>query len=146
MRVLVVDDDLGMCETLSAILEIEGAESILEQKACRPSKERGIGLGFVLMDIGMPPMDGMDACKVIKAKNPDVKIGFMTPSTADDRLREILEGDGGRIVFKPFLTLRRCLYLLQNVNLSGLVDQEYERVLYLSSSNSSSDIIGSLPF
>ncbi len=81
IKTLVVDDHAIMRDAIRALLshhddiEIvgeasEGTESI--------KKARELGPDVVLMDIGMPGLNGIEATHRIKRKNPKVKILFVT--------------------------------------------------------------------
>ena len=56
---------------------------------------------FILMDIKMPVMDGLEATKILKAQNPDVKIIAQTAyAMAGDR-EKLLESGFDDYISKP---------------------------------------------
>lgn len=115
MRILVVDDDPSMCETLSDILEDKGYEVTTAndgREAVEKTKQKEFGL--VLMDIKMPKMNGVEACKIMRSERPDMKIILMTAYAVEDLVQEALKDETVGIFFKP-LDLEKVIQLLQNI-------------------------------
>lgn len=66
-KILIADDDNEMLETLSSMLEAEGYQVLKAengQEAVELAREELPAL--VMLDIHMPVMDGLRACKAIK--------------------------------------------------------------------------------
>lgn len=66
-KILIADDDTEMLETLSSMLEAEGYQVIKAengQEAVELARKELPAL--VMLDIHMPVMDGLTACKEIK--------------------------------------------------------------------------------
>ena len=105
LRVLVVDDDLGIRTTLKEILEgwgcsIETAADGLEALACVDASD----LDLVLSDVVMPNMDGHDLFLAIREHRPGLPVLMMTAFHYDkDHIlkRSRLEGLPGVIFKKP---------------------------------------------
>src|SRR3990172_2846365 len=73
--VMIVDDEEGIRETLSGILEDEGYESITAssgEDAVKKSKE--IAPDVVLLDVWLTGMDGIETLKKLKASHPDMPV------------------------------------------------------------------------
>jgi CheY-like chemotaxis protein len=100
MRVLVVDDELGMRETLVDILVYSGFEADSaangEEALQRLTKE---SYDVIVMDVRMPGRDGVEVLRVIGSPPPPVIL--MTAYASDERLEE-----GAALAFavvhKPF--------------------------------------------
>jgi DNA-binding response OmpR family regulator len=104
-RILLVDDDTLLCETLKDqfalhqefALEIVGTA----QKAIARAKEEA-HIDLVLLDVGLPDMDGREACRLMRQN------GFKSPiimlTGADSDADEVLGLNSGAndYVTKPF--------------------------------------------
>lgn len=81
MRLLIVDDDETIIESLTIILSTEDAFTIVGH--AQNGKEamefcEQTSVDVILMDIQMPIMDGISACRSIKKMNPNCKIIMLT--------------------------------------------------------------------
>ena len=103
-RILVVDDDPGMCETLSDILEDKGfavgtaqdGRSAIDQMKAEP-------YDLILIDIMMPGMNGVEALQEIKAINPHAMTFIMTGhSRLEGLVSEALWAGVDGVLYKPF--------------------------------------------
>lgn len=103
-KILVVDDEPQIRRIMrvtltSAGYEIEdaktGEEALLKVREFRPD--------LVLLDINMPGMGGLDACKVIRAGS-DVAIIMLTVIDTEAAKVEALDAGADDFVTKPFST------------------------------------------
>jgi CheY-like chemotaxis protein len=103
-KVLVVDDDPAILEICSDLLQTEGytvtiatnGQQALEQIRMNPPN-------VVLMDIMMPILDGVEACRQVKA-NPttaDIPVVLMSARTNLTRQSQDL-ASADALVAKPF--------------------------------------------
>ncbi len=105
VRILVVDDDLGICRSLQEILSAEGC--IVETAGDGAEALRRLAracFDVVLTDVVMPNMDGYDLYTAIRANHPDLPVLMMTAFYYDkDHIikRSRLEGLEGVIFKKP---------------------------------------------
>ena len=105
LRVLIVDDDAGVCDSLRDLLEgerccVETAPSGVH--AIRSLERQPFDL--VLSDVVMPDMDGYELYQAIKAKTPELPVVLMTAFNYDkDHIikRSCLDGLQGVIFKKP---------------------------------------------
>jgi len=122
-RVLVVDDEVDLANVLHSGLKRAGYDVIVAYNtALRLTAEQPPDLA--LLDISMEPMDGLQLCRALRARQGDaLPIIFLT---ARDQLTDIVVGlDQGAddYVTKPFAfpelearirgVLRRCAYQRQ---------------------------------
>jgi two-component system response regulator MprA len=103
MRVLVVDDDPAVSGALNRALRLEGYEvtlaadgpSALEEIAVRPPDA-------VILDIGLPIIDGLDVCRRLRAAGDDSPVLMLTARDAiNDRVQGLDAGADDYLV-KPF--------------------------------------------
>lgn len=138
IRLLIADDEDLLRSALAALLALEPdltvvAEAATSTDAVRLAREHRPDIA--VLDLEMPPADGLAAAEEIRAENPDVRIvlvtrharpgvlrralaagvsGFVPKTTAAERLAEIIrEIAGGRRYVDPdiaasALTEDRC--------------------------------------
>ncbi|HOC07052.1 MAG TPA: response regulator transcription factor [Bacillota bacterium] len=103
MRVLIVDDDALIRDSLKMLLELEGDFEVLGlagngQEAldfCRRDLP-----DLVLMDIRMPVMDGVMGTKRIKALYPQVQVVILTTFRDDEYIKEALKNGAAGYILK----------------------------------------------
>ncbi len=101
--VMVVDDELQMCNVLRRVLEKEGYEVITAQDgetALRfiPEKKPNV----ILLDMMMPGIDGREVCRRIRELSTKTKIIYVTAKVEQDptKLKE-LRSEADAIIAKP---------------------------------------------
>jgi PAS domain S-box-containing protein len=105
VRILVVDDDLGICSTLEELLQaagctVETANDGIEALKQIDSSE----FDLVLTDVAMPNMDGFDLYQAVHQRLPNLPVLMMTAFHYDkDHVikRSKLRGLEGVIFKKP---------------------------------------------
>jgi DNA-binding NarL/FixJ family response regulator len=124
MRLLIVDDDKLVCESLRMIVEIGSRRD--QQEAVEV-----VGIGhdgyaamelyeklrpdILLMDIRMDRMDGITAGKNILAKDPDARILYLTTFLDDEYILEALRiGAKGYLMKSSYDAVLSSLYAVQN--------------------------------
>ena len=103
-RVLVVDDNVDAATTLAAMLSISGYETeVTHDGASAVEKATWYAPAAILLDIGLPDMNGYDVCRAIRDQpyGQDVRIVAVTGwGTAEDRARSTEAGFDAHLV-KP---------------------------------------------
>ena len=102
MRVLVVDDELFICELLDEYLSLlgyqvniatNGKEAISQFKENRPQ--------IVLLDIRMPGMTGIDVLSEIKQIDASIKVIMLSAFGDDGIVRDALKMGADHYIQKP---------------------------------------------
>jgi len=91
-KILICDDEEGVCESLRLILERDYESVIVEtgnEALIKLSEDHNIKT--VLLDIKMPKTNGLDILKKIKQTYPDVSVimitGYQTTETAAEAIK-----------------------------------------------------------
>ncbi len=101
-KLLIVDDEIEICEFLKAFFE----EREFEVQAARSGKDALESIEktkphVVLLDIHMPGMDGMTVLKKIKEKYSNVKVIMVTALETQERIEEAMRLGADNYITKP---------------------------------------------
>ena len=102
--IMITDDAMFMRVTLKNMLTAngyqviaeaaDGQDAVAKYAACRPD--------LVTMDITMPRMDGIEACRTIKAADPTANIIMCTAMGQKNMVIEALQAGAKDFIVKPF--------------------------------------------
>jgi two-component system OmpR family response regulator len=101
-RILVADDEPNIREVISFALERAGYDTATARNGSEALQQFRRGpLDLIVLDIGMPEMDGLEVCRQIR-KSSEVPILFL--SARDEEIDRVLglEIGGDDYVTKPF--------------------------------------------
>jgi two-component system, NtrC family, response regulator HydG len=102
-KILVVDDEVNFCNTLSRILTKKGYETASAKSGFEALKKvREQQPDVVLMDIKMPVMNGVETYKKMKTIAPNATVILMTAFSVDDLIKEAIREGVYAVVHKPF--------------------------------------------
>lgn len=102
LSILVVDDDQKIAETLKDILILTGHDvdtAFSGEEAVEKIKKGSFN--FLLTDIRMPEMGGVDLCRTVKQIQPDIPVVMMTAYAHDRRVKEGLDEGVVEVLQKP---------------------------------------------
>jgi two-component system OmpR family response regulator len=102
-RILVVDDDAGLRELLLSALRFAGFDvaAVGDAPAALAAIDRAVP-DAVLLDVMLPGIDGFDFLHLLRTREPDLPVMFLTArDELDDRVRGLRLG-GDDYVTKPF--------------------------------------------
>jgi len=136
-KVLIVDDEKSILETLTSIIEDEGHEVITAS-----SGEKALTLftesspDIVLMDVWMPGIDGIETLRSIKGKNRDACVIMISGHSTIDTAVHAIKLGAYDFMEKP-LSLERVTILLrraiekqslekENIALKTSISQQWE--------------------
>jgi DNA-binding response OmpR family regulator len=100
--ILVVEDDEAIAAGLVRVLEGQGYAVRRLGRGAGAVKEAGPQVGLVVLDLGLPDVDGLDVCRRLRDARPDLAILILT---ARDHELDIVAGlDAGAddYLVKPF--------------------------------------------
>jgi CheY-like chemotaxis protein len=108
-QLLLVDDDERFLASLTVLLEDEG----LQVAAWAKNGAEAVGVcasiepDLVVMDVDMPVMDGLEATKLIRDRQPGIPVLLISGSDFAERAREFLEAIGvGAVGYVPKRQIR----------------------------------------
>lgn len=102
-KILVVDDAAFMRMRAAKLLTEIGHEVVEASNGLEAvSKYEAETPDCVLMDITMPEMDGLQALKEIRGRDPDAKVSMVTAMGQQSIILEALKSGASDFVVKPF--------------------------------------------
>ena len=103
-RILIIDDDDELRESLSEQLTLhEEFETALAATASEGLKQARNGhVDLVLLDVGLPDLDGREACKLLRRGGFKGPIVMLTAQVSDSDTILGLESGANDYVTKPF--------------------------------------------
>jgi DNA-binding response OmpR family regulator len=103
-RILLVDDDDELRESLKDQLALHDEFEIVTAGTASQGIEiaKGNHLDLVLLDVGLPDMDGREACKVMRKTGFKSPIVMLTGNTADSDVILGLDAGANDYITKPF--------------------------------------------
>ena len=104
-RLLIVEDDEGIRVPLARALEREGyaVDGVATgEDALALSAGDGEAHDLVIVDVGLPGIDGLEVCRRIRAQRPAVPILFLTAQDGELDIVDGLDAGADDYVTKPF--------------------------------------------
>lgn len=101
-RVLVVDDHALFRDGLSSLLSAWGMEVVGQASDGLDAieKARALKPDLVLMDLNMPQLDGVEATRVLRSEQPELKVVIVTVVDDDDSLFEAIRSGANGYLLK----------------------------------------------
>jgi DNA-binding response OmpR family regulator len=104
-RLLIVEDDEGIRIPLARALEREGyaVDGVATgEEALRLASTDDHAHDLVIIDVGLPGIDGLEVCRRIRAQRPAVPILFLTAQDAELDIVDGLDAGADDYITKPF--------------------------------------------
>jgi two-component system, NtrC family, nitrogen regulation response regulator NtrX len=138
-RILVIDDEQGIRDALSQLLEYEGYEVRTEASgAAGLAAYEQVRPQLVFLDVKMAGMDGLETLRKLRALDPAAIVVMISGHATIQNAVEATQGGAYDIMEKPLdtdrilVTLRNAIGHLalreENARLREVVEQKYEIV------------------
>ena len=100
--ILIVDDNVSLCRTLSLVLGRQGYDVNTAKDGLEALvKVQESPFDMIFMDIKMPLMDGVETYRRIKKIRPEAVVMMMTAYAVEELVQQALEEGAYGIVYKP---------------------------------------------
>jgi len=133
-QLLIVDDEVSMCEFLEIILQKNGYQVSSRQSARAAIKDLETGtFDLVISDINMPEMSGLELLQLIKEKSPSTEVIMITAYASTDTAIQAMKRGAYDYIIKPFnndeilLTIEKALKNSQLQRENRRLQQELEK-------------------
>src|SRR5580693_1357308 len=103
IRILVVDDHPIVRQGLKTLLEGHSGWEVIGEAsdgAEALDKARELNPDVMVLDVTMPRMNGLEACRVLRKQSPDLEILFVTQHDSPQMMTEALEAGARGYVVK----------------------------------------------
>ncbi|MGH3904930.1 MAG: response regulator transcription factor [Pseudonocardiaceae bacterium] len=101
--VLLAEDDAGIAEPLSRALQREGHRVVVVSDGPAALARAGDGdVDLLVLDLGLPEMDGLDVCRRLRRVRPEVPVLMLTARTDEVDFVVGLDAGADDYVAKPF--------------------------------------------
>jgi signal transduction histidine kinase/FixJ family two-component response regulator len=137
-KIVLVDDEKRMCDSLSALLKKEGYDVETYQNSVEASEViQNSRLDLLITDIKMPDLSGLDLLRVVKKVDNDIPVILMTGYASLDSAMEAISKGAYDYLMKPveftqlLLVVKRALEkrssdlarlsLLEELKISNLI-------------------------
>src|SRR5580765_2012825 len=113
LRVLVVDDDRGLCEMLRLVLELEGLEVVTANHVIEAEKRLSESVpDVIVLDIGLPGIDGVFDTERWRESLRTRRLPIIAISGSEEAGRRARLAGANAVLIKPI----EPLHLLSTVN------------------------------
>ena len=101
-RVLLVEDDSTIGEVLSSSLRSHGHDVVWERTAASAlARAEGAAIDLVLLDLGLPDLDGVEVCRRMRRAQPGCVVVILTARSAEMDVVVGLEAGADDYLVKP---------------------------------------------
>jgi len=114
-KILIVDDQKSICDTVSTILETEKYEVHTSNdgyEAIEKVKETSYDIAFI--DIKMPGINGVEVLREIRKISPETTVVMMTAYAVEELIKQALDEGAHTCIYKPF-DMEKIIETIKNV-------------------------------
>jgi two-component system response regulator MprA len=103
MRLLVVDDDRALRDVLRRALSLSGYEILVAETGSQALAEVNGGVpDAVVLDVGLPDIDGLEVCRLLRREGNRVPVLMLTARDAVSDRIDGLDAGADDYLVKPF--------------------------------------------
>jgi len=109
LRVLIVDDNEDLAESLAMVLELRGYEAEVAhtgEEAIRTFRDNDFDIAF--MDVKLPGNNGVESYMEIRKFKPDARMVMMTGYSMEQLLDKAMENGAWGVIHKPLDMNKFC--------------------------------------
>ncbi len=142
MTILIVDDDRHLGKLVGMRLNAEGYRTLSVRTAKQAFELLGLGnprcsengVDLVMLDIFLPDMSGIEACRRIKSAphTADIPVIMITGSTEEEHLRQAFEAGATDYIEKPFKGVELLARIHAALRLKAEIDHRKRQAEELS--------------
>lgn len=103
-EILLVEDDLAASQMMTLLLQRVGYDVIQVHTGAEAKASILRGADLMVLDLGLPDMDGLDVCRAIRALRPGLPILVVSARTSEPDAVLALDSGADDYVMKPFRT------------------------------------------
>ena len=100
--ILVVEDDEAIASGLVRVLDGHGYAVRRLSRGAGAVRAADASVGLVILDLGLPDVDGLDLCRRLRAARPDLAILILTARDNELDVVSGLDAGGDDYLVKPF--------------------------------------------
>jgi response regulator RpfG family c-di-GMP phosphodiesterase len=102
LRILVVDDDRGLCEMLRLVLELEGLSVVTAHHVIEAEKRIAESVpDVIVLDIGLPGIDGVFYCERLRESLRTRRLPIIAISGSEEAGRRARLAGANAVLIKP---------------------------------------------
>ncbi len=129
-RVLVVDDDVAICELLETVLTRDGCTVDTENDPTQAeARVRGGGYHLLLLDVMMPRQDGLETLRRVRALDRDLAVVMITGFPSVETAVQAMQLEAMDYLRKPFTVDALREVVTRVLRRRGLLRAPEEQVL-----------------
>jgi DNA-binding response OmpR family regulator len=100
--VLLVEDDEAIASGLVRVLKAQGHHVVRLDRGGPALSEAGPDIGLVILDLGLPDVDGIEVCRRLRAAHPEMAILILTARDQESDVVVGLDAGADDYLVKPF--------------------------------------------
>ncbi len=128
-RVLIIDDEKGIRESLAGVVEDEGWIAVAVENGEKALVEAKLNApDLVFLDIWMPGMDGITVLQKLRESNADIPVVIMSGHATIDTAVRAMRLGAFEVLEKP-LELERIVTLLEQAHVMAKKRHEHHHVI-----------------